>query len=86
MPPIRRRTATPRNIDNTLNLGSPAYNQAGSFTQAAPAADSNALITPRTVATGLGVSFNSTGLSAALQPWPGPARRKRRPVAAWPAT
>ena len=24
------------NVDNTLNLGSPAYNQAGSFTQTAP--------------------------------------------------
>ncbi len=50
------------NVDNTLNLGSPAYNQAGSFTQAAIAANSNALITPRTVLTGLGASFNSTGL------------------------
>ncbi len=51
------------NVDNTLNLGSPAYNQAISFTQAAPAgAPPNALITPRTVNTGLGFSFNSTGL------------------------
>jgi TonB-dependent receptor len=50
------------NNDNTLNLGSPGYNQAGSFTQPAIAADSNALITRRTVATGLGASFNSTGL------------------------
>ena len=39
MPPIRRRTAIVTNVDNTLNLGSPAYNQAGTFTQAAiPAA------------------------------------------------
>lgn len=53
------------NVDNTLNLGSPGYNQAGSFTQGAVAADSNALITPRTVATGLGYSFNSTGLCGA---------------------
>ena len=53
------------NVDNTLNLGSPAYNQAGTFTQAALAADSNALITPRTVNTGLGYSFNSTGLCGA---------------------
>jgi len=49
-------------VDNTLNLGSPAYNQAVSFTQATPAATSNALITPRTVFTGIGASFNSTGL------------------------
>ncbi len=54
-----RRAAS---IDNTLNLGSPGYNQAGSFTQTAPAANSNALITPRTVNTGLGYTFNSTGL------------------------
>jgi TonB-dependent receptor len=53
------------NIDNTLNLGSPAYNQAGSFTQPAIAATSNALLTPRTVNTGLGYSFNSTGLCGA---------------------
>jgi len=54
------------NVDNTLNLGSPAYNQTpASFTQAAIAADSNALITPRTVNTGLGYSFNSTGLCGA---------------------
>jgi TonB-dependent receptor len=52
-------------IDNTLNLGSPGYNQAGSFTQAAPAATSNALITPRTVATGIGAGFYSTGLCGA---------------------
>jgi len=58
-------------VDNTLNLGSPGYNQAGSFTQAAiPAAPapvlaplSNALITPRTVNTGLGFTFNPTGLT-----------------------
>ncbi|HUQ08718.1 MAG TPA: TonB-dependent receptor [Steroidobacteraceae bacterium] len=49
-------------IDNTLNLGSPGYNQAGSFVQGTVAADSNALITPRTVNTGLGYTFNSTGL------------------------
>jgi TonB-dependent receptor len=49
-------------VDNTLNLGSPAYNQAISFTQAAPPATSNPLISPRTVNTGLGFSFNSTGL------------------------
>jgi TonB-dependent receptor len=53
------------NVDNTLNLGSPAYNQAGTFTQAAIAADSNALLTPRTVNTGLGYSFNPTGLCGA---------------------
>ena len=53
------------NVDNTLNLGSPAYNQAVSFTQTAPAASSNALITQRTVNTGLGYSFNSTGLCGA---------------------
>ncbi|MEO8016596.1 MAG: TonB-dependent receptor [Pseudomonadota bacterium] len=53
------------NVDNTLNLGSPAYNQAGTFTQAAVAATSNPLITPRTVNTGLGYSFNSTGLCGA---------------------
>lgn len=52
-------------IDNTLNLGSPGYNQAGSFTQVAianGAPNTNNLITPRTVNTGLGYSFNSTGL------------------------
>ena len=49
-------------VDNTLNLGSPAYNQALGFTQTAPAADRNALINPRTVNTGLGYSFNPTGL------------------------
>lgn len=52
-------------IDNTLNLGSPAYNQAASFTQAAIPAGSpntNALIAPRTVFTGLGYSFNSSRL------------------------
>jgi TonB-dependent receptor len=53
------------NNDNTLNLGSPGYNQAGSFTQTTPAADSNALLTPRTVLTGTGASFNSTGLCGA---------------------
>jgi TonB-dependent receptor len=54
------------NVDNTLNLGSPAYNQTpASFTQAAPAATSNALVTPRTVFTGLGFSFNNTGLCGA---------------------
>jgi TonB-dependent receptor len=52
-------------VDNTLNLGSPAYNQAGSFTQAAIPANSNALITPRTVLTGLGAGFYSTGLCGA---------------------
>ena len=50
------------NVDNTLNLGSPAYNQAASFTQTAPAADRNALINPRTVNTGLGYTFNPTNL------------------------
>jgi TonB-dependent receptor len=54
------RSAT--SVDNTLNLGSPGYNQAGSFTQGAIAATSNNLITPRTVNTGLGYTFNSTGL------------------------
>jgi len=52
-------------IDNTLNLGSPGYNIAGSFTQAAipaGAPDTNALITPRTVLTGIGAGFHSTGL------------------------
>jgi TonB-dependent receptor len=53
------------NVDNTLNLGSPGYNQAGTFTQGAIASTSNALITPRTVNTGLGYSFNSTGLCGA---------------------
>jgi TonB-dependent receptor len=56
------------NVDNTLNLGSPAYNQAASFTQAAipmGAPDTNALIAPRTVNTGLGYTFNSTGLCGA---------------------
>jgi TonB-dependent receptor len=53
------------NVDNTLNLGSPAYNQAGSFTQTnipAGTPDTNALITPRTVFTGLGAGFYSNGL------------------------
>ena len=53
------------NNDNTLNLGSPGYNQAGSFTQTTPAANSNALITPRSVNTGRGYTFNSTGLCGA---------------------
>jgi len=56
------------NVDNTLNLGSPGYNQAVSFTQIAipaGAPDTNALITPRTVFTGIGASFNSTGLCGA---------------------
>ena len=55
-------------VDNTLNLGSPAYNQAVSFTQVAipmGAPSTNALITPRTVFTGLGFSFNNTGLCGA---------------------
>jgi TonB-dependent receptor len=55
-------------VDNTLNLGSPAYNQAISFTQAAipnGAPNTNNLITPRTVFTGLGYSFNNTGLCGA---------------------
>ena len=78
-------------VDNTLNLGSPGYNQAISFTQTAPAADRNPLINPRTVNTGLGYSFNPTAcpvrvLSIALLSCPGPARRKRRRDAAWPAT
>jgi TonB-dependent receptor len=51
------------NIDNTLNLGSPGYNQTGSFTQGTVAATSNLLLTPRTVNTGLGYSFNPTGLT-----------------------
>ncbi len=49
-------------VDNTLNLGSPGYNQGVSFTQTAPAADRNPLINPRTVNTGLGFGFNPTGL------------------------
>jgi TonB-dependent receptor len=53
------------NVDNTLNLGSPGYNQAGTFTQGTVAANSNALLTPRTVNTGLGYTFNSTGLCGA---------------------
>jgi TonB-dependent receptor len=56
------------NNDNTLNLGSPGYNQAGSFTQVAipaGAPGTNALITPRTVLTGLGAGFYSTGLCGA---------------------
>ncbi len=57
------RVAT--SVDNTLNLGSPGYNQTGSFTQGTVAATSNALITPRTVNTGLGYTFNSTGLCGA---------------------
>jgi TonB-dependent receptor len=57
------RSAT--SVDNTLNLGSPGYNQAGSFTQGTVAATSNPLITERTVNTGLGYSFNSTGLCGA---------------------
>jgi TonB-dependent receptor len=55
-------------VDNTLNLGSPGYNQAGSFTQAAipnGAPNTNALLTPRTVNTGLGFGFYSTGLCGA---------------------
>ena len=55
------------NVDNTLNLGSPGYNIAGSFTQAAipaGAPNTNALIAPRTVLTGLGAGFHSTGLCA----------------------
>ncbi|HEX6396187.1 MAG TPA: TonB-dependent receptor plug domain-containing protein, partial [Steroidobacteraceae bacterium] len=57
-----------QSIDNTLNLGSPAYNQAASFTQAtipAGAPNTNALIAPRTVFTGLGYSFNNTGVCGA---------------------
>jgi hypothetical protein len=50
------------NVDNTLNLGSPGYNQAVSFTQTAPPPPRTRLISPRTVNTGLGYSFNSTGL------------------------
>jgi len=53
-------------VDNTLNLGSPGYNQATvSFSQPTPAATSNALLTPRTVFTGLGYTFNNTGLCGA---------------------
>ncbi|MBC8024564.1 MAG: TonB-dependent receptor [Steroidobacteraceae bacterium] len=56
------------NVDNTLNLGSPGYNQVGSFTQAplvngpSGAPETNILVTPRTVLTGLGFTFNPTGL------------------------
>ncbi|HEU5136731.1 MAG TPA: TonB-dependent receptor [Steroidobacteraceae bacterium] len=52
-------------VDNTLNLGSPGYNLAGSFTQAAIANTSNQLLTPRAVATGLGAGYYSTGLCGA---------------------
>ncbi|HEY6125853.1 MAG TPA: TonB-dependent receptor plug domain-containing protein, partial [Steroidobacteraceae bacterium] len=52
-------------VDNTLNLGSPGYNQVGSFTQTAPPANSNPLISPRTVLTGLGAGYYSTGLCGA---------------------
>jgi len=52
-------------VDNTLNLGSPGYNIAGSFNQAAipaGAPGTNALIAPRTVLTGIGAGYHSTGL------------------------
>ena len=69
---IANRTAD--NVDLTLNLGSPAFNQAGVapgtttniFTQASfnSQSTSNGLNTPRTVATGLGYGFYSDGLCA----------------------
>jgi TonB-dependent receptor len=52
-------------VDNTLNLGSPGYNIAGSFSQTTPVATSNVLLTPRTVLTGIGAGFHSTGLCGA---------------------
>lgn len=52
------------NVDNTLNLGSPTYNPALGFTQPMAAADSNALLTPRTVNTGLGYNFHTFNLGA----------------------
>jgi TonB-dependent receptor len=58
---------TVQNTDITLNLGSPAYNQTGSFDNIATfssTSTSNALNTPRTVATGLGYGFYSDDLCA----------------------
>ncbi|HEX7800595.1 MAG TPA: TonB-dependent receptor plug domain-containing protein, partial [Asticcacaulis sp.] len=66
---IRNRTVD--NRDDTLNLGSPAYNQGNvciqgvcntASSQATPAATSNTLLTPRTVATGLGYGYYSNGI------------------------
>ncbi len=70
---IANRTAD--NVDLTLNLGSPGFNQSGlaygsttvnANTQAAFSSTSlsNGLNTPRTVATGLGYGFYSDGLCA----------------------
>ncbi len=60
---IANRNVASTNI--TLNLGSPAYNQAGSFDTIptfTSTSTTNALNTPRTVATGLGYGFYSDGL------------------------
>ena len=68
---IRNRTVD--NRDDTLNLGSPAYNQGTiciqgicnvASSQPTVAATSNGSVTPRTVATGLGYGFYSNGLCA----------------------
>ena len=55
------------NVDNTLNLGSPAYNEASHLhPDRACRPIANPLITPRTVNTGLGFTFNPTGLPCGL--------------------
>ncbi len=64
---IRNRSVD--NRDDTLNLGSPAYNQGSvciqgicntASSQTTPVATSNTYLTPRTVATGLGYGFYQT--------------------------
>ena len=62
MPPIRRRTATSPTSTTRSISAARAITRSVSFTQTAPAADRNALINPRTVNTGLGFTFNPTGL------------------------
>ncbi len=74
-------------VDNTLNLGSPGYNQAGSaLPRPTPAATSHSLITPRTVnyRTWLQLLFNRCLCGAPTVT--GTGARKRRQVAASQAT
>ena len=73
-------------VDNTLNLGSPAYNQAVSFTQTAPAGQLERTdhATHGQHRTWLQLQFHRPVRRSNRQP--GPARRKRRQVAAWQAT
>ncbi|MGN6421685.1 MAG: TonB-dependent receptor [Asticcacaulis sp.] len=79
---IRNRTVD--NRDDTLNLGSPGYNQGNvciqgvcntASSQGTVASTSNTYITPRTVATGLGYGFYDNGLCATTVTGTGTAQK-----------